>query len=131
MLDALDGATLARMSLSIAKAVRQEPRMPFARSLRHALRTFGQAHNALQVAPAGGPHNEALVTNLERATKFLHITPALPQSSNGRCSRQGHYDEYTRGELTASLTGWWYSPVEVGKKHGKIHPKLAEYERVN
>ena len=22
----------------------------------------------------------------------------------------------------ASLTGWWCSPVEVGRKHGKIHP---------
>ena len=40
MLDALDETTLARMSLSTAKAVRQEHRMPFARSLRHALRIF-------------------------------------------------------------------------------------------
>ena len=38
MLDALDRTTLARMFLSTAKAVRQEHRMPFARSLRHALR---------------------------------------------------------------------------------------------
>ena len=82
MLYALDETTLARMSLSTAKAVRQEHRMPFARSLRHALRIFCQAHNALQVALAGGPHNEALVTNLERATKLLHITPALLQSSD-------------------------------------------------
>ena len=74
MLDALDGTTLTRMSLSTAKAIRQEHRMPFARCLRHALRIFCQAHNALQVVPAGGPHNEALVTNLERATKLLHIT---------------------------------------------------------
>ena len=96
MLDALDGTTLAMMSLSTAKAIRQEHRMPFARSLRHALRIFCQAHNALQVAPAGGPHNEALVTNLERATKLLHITPALLKSSDGRCSRQGRYNEYAR-----------------------------------
>ena len=40
MLDALDGTTLARMSLSTAKAVRQGHRMPFARSLSHALRNF-------------------------------------------------------------------------------------------
>ena len=40
MLDALDGTTLARMSFSMAKVVRQEHRMPFARSLRHALRIF-------------------------------------------------------------------------------------------
>ena len=40
MLDALDGTTHARMSLSTAKAVRQEHRIPFARSLRHALRIF-------------------------------------------------------------------------------------------
>ena len=85
MLDALDGTTLARTSLpTTTKAVRLEHRMPFARSLRHALHIFCQAHNTLQVAPAGGPHNEALVTNLERATKLLHITPALLQSSDGR-----------------------------------------------
>ena len=40
MLDVLDGTTLARMSLSTAKAVRQEHQMPFARNLRHALRIF-------------------------------------------------------------------------------------------
>ena len=40
MLDALDGSTLARMPLSTAKVVRQEHRMPFAHSLRHALRIF-------------------------------------------------------------------------------------------
>ena len=40
MLHALDETTLARMALSTAKAVRQEPRMPFAHSLRHALRIF-------------------------------------------------------------------------------------------
>ena len=48
----------------------------------------------------GGPHNEALVTYLERATKLLYITPALLQSSDGRCSRQGRYNEYKKGELT-------------------------------
>ena len=104
MLGALDGTILARMSLSTAKAVRQEHRMSFARSLRYPLRIFCQAHNALQVAPAGGPHNEALVTNLERATKLLHITPALLQSSDGRWSRQGrYYNEYARGELTGLI----------------------------
>ena len=81
MLDTLDGKTLARMFRSTAKAVRHEHRMPFARSLRHALRIFlYSSQYALQVAPAGGPHNEVLVTNLERATKLLHITPALLQS---------------------------------------------------
>ena len=40
MLNALDGTTYAGMSLSTAKAVRQEHRMPFARRLRHALRIF-------------------------------------------------------------------------------------------
>ena len=87
MLDALDGTTLARMSLSTEKAVRQEHRMPFAHSLRHALRIFCQAHNTLQVAAAGDPHNEVLVTNFERATKLLHITPAFLQSTDGRCNR--------------------------------------------
>ena len=105
MQDALDGTTLPRMFLSTAKAVRQEHRIPFARSLRHALSNFCQAHNALQVASAGGPHNEALVTNLERATKLLHITLALLQSSDGCYSRQGRYNESTRGELTG-LIDW-------------------------
>ena len=93
------------MHLSTEKAVRPEPQTPFARSLRHALRIFCRAHNALQVAPSGGPHNEALVTNLERATKLLHIILALLESSDGRCSRQGRYNENTRGEL-AGLIGW-------------------------
>ena len=66
---------------------------------------FCHAHNALPVAPAGGPHNEALVTNLERATELLQITPVLLQSSDGRCSRQGCYNEYTRGGLTG-LIDW-------------------------
>ena len=101
--------------------------MPFARSLRHALRTFGQAHNGLQVAPAGGPHNEALVTNLERATKFLHITPALPQSSDRCCSRQGHYDEYTRGELTG-LIDWLV--VFAGRSRQKAREDTPEARRI-
>ena len=37
----------------------------------------------------GGPHNEALVTNLERATELLHITPASLQSSDGRRTVSG------------------------------------------
>ena len=40
MLDALDRTTLARMSLATAKAIRQQHRMSFARSLRHAQRIF-------------------------------------------------------------------------------------------
>ena len=126
-LDALDGTTLARMSLSTAKAVRQEHRMPLARSLRHALRSFCQAHNALQVAPAGGPHNEALFTNLERATKLLHITPALLQSSDGRCSRQGRYNEYARGELTG-LIDWLV--VFAGRSRQKARENTPEARRI-
>ena len=127
MLDALDGTTLARMYLSTAKAVRQEHRMPFARSLRHALRIFCQAHNALQVSPAGGPHNEALVTNLERATKLLHITPALLQSSDGRCSRQGRYNEYARGEMTAFID--WLVAF-AGRSRQKAREDTPEARRI-
>ena len=100
--------------------------MPFARSLRHALRIFCQAHNALQVAPAGGPHNEALVTNLERATKLLHITPALLQSSDGRCSRQGRYNEYVREELTG-LIDWLV--VFAGRSRQKEREDTPEARR--
>ena len=127
MLDALDGTTLARMSLSTAKAVRQEHRMPFARSLRNSLRIFCQAHNALQVSPAGGPHNEALVTNLERATKLLHITPGLLQSSDGRCSRQGRYNECARGELTG-LIDWLV--VFAGRSQQKAREDTPEARRI-
>ena len=127
MLDALDGTALARMSLSTAKAIRQEHRMPFARSLRHVLRIFCQAHNALQVAPAGGPNNEALVTNLERATKLLHITPALLQSSDGRCSPQGRYNEYARGELTG-LIDWLV--VFAGRSRQKSREDTPEARQI-
>ena len=101
--------------------------MPFARSLRYALRIFCQAHNALQVAPAGGPHNEALVTNLERDTKLLHITPALLQSSNGRCSRQRRYNEYGRGELTG-LIDWLV--VFAGRSRQKARGDTPEARRI-
>ena len=97
------------------------------RSLRHALRICCQAHNALQVAPAGGPHNEALVTNLERATKLLHITPALLQSSDGRCSRQGRYNEYARGELTG-IMGWLV--VFAGRSRQKAREDTPEARRI-
>ena len=127
MLDALDGTTLARMSLSRAKAVRQEHRMPFARSLRHALRTFCQAHNALQVAPAGGPHNKALVINLERATKLLHITPGLLQSSDRRCNRPGRYNECTRRERTG-LIDWLV--VFVGRSRKKAREDTPEARQI-
>ena len=126
MLDALDGTTLARMSLSTEKAVRQEHRLSFARSLRYALRIFCQAHNALQVASAGGPHNEALVTNLEKATKLFHTTPALVQPSDGRCSRQGRSNEYTRVELTG-LIDWLV--VFAGRSRQKAREDPPEPRR--
>ena len=113
MLDALDGKTLARLSLSMAKAVRQERRMPFAHSLRHALRIFF--------------HNEALVTNLGRATKLLPITPALLQSSEGRCSRQGRYNEYTRGELTGLI---YWLVVFAGRSRQKAREDTPEARQI-
>ena len=88
---------------------------------------FCQAHNALQVALAGGPHNEALVTNLERATKLLHITPALLQSSDGRCSRQGRYNEYAREELTG-LIDWLV--VFAGRSQQKAREDTPEARRI-
>ena len=88
---------------------------------------FCQAHNALQVAPAGSPHNEVLVTNCERATKLLHITPALLQSSDGRCSRQGRYNEHTRGELTG-LIDWLV--VFAGRSRQKAREDTLEARRI-
>ena len=88
---------------------------------------FCQAHNALHVAPAGGPHNEALVTNLERATKLLHITPSLPQSSDGRCSWQERYNECTRGDL-ASLIDWLV--VFAGRSGQKAREDTPEARQI-
>ena len=76
---------------------------------------------------AGVPHKEALVTNLERATKLLHITPALLQSSDGRCSRQGRYNEYARGELTG-LIDWLV--VFAGKSRQKAREDTPEARRI-
>ena len=75
----------------------------------------------------GGPHNEALVTNLERATKIFHITPALLQSSDGRCSRQRRYNEYTRGELT-NLIDWLV--VFAGRSRQKTRKDTPEARRI-
>ena len=94
VLDVLDGMSLTTMSLSTSKTIRQDHRMPFARCLRYALRLFRQAHNVIQAAPADSPNTANLVTNFERATKLLHITQALLQTSDGRCSRQGRCNEY-------------------------------------
>ena len=127
MLDALDGTTLSKMSLSTATVVRQEHRMPFARRLRHTLRIFFcQAHNVLQVAPGGGPNNEALVTNLKRAT---HITPDLLQSPGRRYSRQGRYNEYTRGEL-AGLIYWLVIFAGRSWQKAREDAPIAKYEQV-
>ena len=101
--------------------------MPFARSLRHALRLFCQARNALQVAPAGGLNNEVLVTNLERTTKLLHITLALLQPTDERCSRQGRYNEYTRGELVCFIDGL---VVFVGRSGQKAWEDTPEARRI-
>ena len=55
------------------------------------------------LALPNSPNNINLVTNVEGATKLLHITPALIQSSDGRCSRQGRYKDYAEGSLAI---GW-------------------------
>ena len=99
--------------------------LPAARGMLYAF--FCQAHNALQIAPAGGAHNEALVTNLERATKLLHITPALLQSSDGRCSWQERYNEYARGELTG-LIDWLV--VFAGRSRQKAREDAPEARRI-
>ena len=115
------------MSLSTAKAVRQEHRIPFARSMRYVQRIFCQAHNALQVAPADGPHNKTLVTDLKRYTKLLHITPALLQSSDGRCTRLGRYNEYTRRELGGFID--WLM-VFAGRSRQKVREDTPEARQI-
>ena len=96
VLDALDGTTLAKMSLSTSKTIREERRMPFARSLRHALRLLRQTHNELQVAPANSP-------NLERATKLIHIDPVFfevrAHCTNIGCGKREAYINWSMGLL--------------------------------
>ena len=87
---------------------------------------FVKFHNALQVVAAGGPH-VALVTNLERATKFLHITPGLLHSSDGRYSRQGRYNECTRGELTG-LVDWL--AIFAGRSRQKAREDTPEARQI-
>ena len=89
--------------------------------------THCQAHNGLQVAPAGGSHDEVLATNLERATKLLDITTALLQSSDGRCSRQRRHNEYTRGEV-AGLIDWLV--VFAGRSRQKVREDTPEARRI-
>ena len=90
-------SALCLLSFSTAKVLRMGHRGPFARSLQHALRLFMRAHDAVSCYDSTPPL--ALTRDLERAIKLLHITPALLQSSDGRCSRQSRYNEYGRGEL--------------------------------
>ena len=88
---------------------------------------FCQANNVLQVAPTGGPHNDALVPNLEKATKLLRITSALLQSLNGRRSRQRRNNDYTRGELVA-LIDWLV--VLTGRSRHKVREYTPEARRI-
>ena len=102
MLDALDGTTLTRVYFSTAKEVRQEHRTPFAHSLRHAQRIFCQAHKALHVAPADDTHNDALTTNLERATKLSKLL---------RFSYSHRIDATLgRDVITSTQEGNWWAP---------------------
>ena len=72
-------------------------------------------------APAGCPNN------LKRATKLLHITQALLQSSDGRCSRQGRYNGYTRGELVGVID---WLVVFAGRPPHKAREGTPEARRI-
>ena len=100
----------------------------FARGYQTGYTThFLSSSQCLQVAPAGGLHNQALATNLVRATKLLHITPALLESSAGRCSRRGHYNEYMKGELV-DLIDWLV--VLAGKHRQKARGDTPKARRI-
>ena len=73
--------------------------------------------------PSRQPHTATLHKDLERATKLLHITPALLQSSDGRCSRQGRYNEYAREKL-AGLSDWLV--VFAGRSRQKAREDTPE-----
>ena len=46
-----------------------------------------------------------------------------------RCA--GYLLDHSGDDWRTLLTGWWCSRGEVGRKHGKIHLKLVEYEQVS
>ena len=102
MLDALDRTTLASMSLSTAKAVRQEHRMPFARSLRHGLHLFRQAHNSLQVA-------QQVVPTTRSSSLILRELPSFSASLQ-LCYSHRMHNAAGRDTITSTQEeNWWAS----------------------
>ena len=133
MLDALDGTTLARVSLPMAKAIRQDHRTPFARSLRHALTIFCQAHSALWVARAGDPHKYRHLSLVSRELPSFSKPPRLVYSHMMDVTGVGSDAIMSTKDENwwASSTGWWCLRGGFDRKHGKIHLKLAEYEQAS
>lgn len=67
-----------------------------------------------------------LISNLERATKPLHITSALLESSDGCCSRQGSYNDYEKGN-PAGLINWLVvRVVRAGRSWHKLRDDSLE-----
>lgn len=120
-LDALDVIALAQLSLSMSKALHKEYRAPFAPHQRHALRLFIQTHDAVVVPTNSSLPPPDLVLKLERAIKLLHITLALLQSSDDRCSRQGRCNAFARGKLGSfnAVDGGlrWLTATTAGRRH--------------
>lgn len=87
----------------MSKILLHEHRIPSALRLRRVLHLFVQGHEAVVITPDASSLTLALAQILERATKLLHTTPALLPSSKGRCSRQGRFIEFTKGELGALI----------------------------
>lgn len=83
-MDALNGISLAQLSLSTSKFLRKEHRASFTLRLCHVLHIFIQTHDAVVVIPKSSFPPQSLVLNLWWTTKLLHITLALLQPSGNR-----------------------------------------------
>ena len=106
MLDALDGTALARVSLCPAKAVRQQHRMSFVRSTRHALHIFCQTYNALEVAHQVVPTTRPLSLILRELRSFS-TSPQLFYSHRMDAAAKRDAIMSTQEEnWRVSSTGW-------------------------
>ena len=100
---------ISKLSFATSKNIRREHRRLFGSYFMHALQLFLQAQRALQSrVESGKTMVDREQTHLERATKLLHLTPALLQSADGRIPRNRRYELYAAGDI-AGMVEWLIS----------------------
>ena len=106
-MDHLPVSELSTLSFPTAKHIRREHRQLFNKFLLHVIKLFLQAHGSLRPISTEEPP-PAAHTNMERAIKLLHVTPALLQSVDGRLTRQSRYELFAVGDL-GTMLAWLVS----------------------